>query len=107
MANLKSNVLLVSSGVQYAQFIVFTTMVFFFIGKTGRRPLLFYGAIGMAVCHFVVGGILGQYSEYVPKGVDGNLNVVIRVTGSPAYTVIAFCYLLIIIYTLTLAPVTW
>jgi MFS family permease len=30
-----------------------------------------------------------------------------RVTGSPAYTVIAFSYLLIIIYALTLAPICW
>ena len=28
-------------------------------------------------------------------------------TGGRAHTVIAFCYLLIIIYALTLAPVTW
>jgi hypothetical protein len=30
-----------------------------------------------------------------------------QVTGSPAYTVIAFSYLLIIIYALTLAPICW
>jgi hypothetical protein len=30
-----------------------------------------------------------------------------RVTGSPAHTVIAFCYILIIIYALTLAPICW
>lgn len=30
-----------------------------------------------------------------------------RVTGSPAYTVIAFSYLLIIVYSLTLAPICW
>jgi hypothetical protein len=107
MANLTGNILLISSGVQYALFIVFTTAVFFFIDKTGRRPLLFYGAIGMGICHFIVGGVLGTYSELVPGGVDGNLNVIIRVSGSPAYTVIAFSYMLIIIYALTLAPVAW
>jgi hypothetical protein len=30
-----------------------------------------------------------------------------RVTGSPAHMVIAFSYLLIIIYALTLAPICW
>jgi hypothetical protein len=28
-------------------------------------------------------------------------------TGSPAYTVIAFCYLLVLAYSLTLAPIAW
>ncbi|KAJ5178772.1 hypothetical protein N7492_001982 [Penicillium capsulatum] len=106
MANMTGNILLVSSGVQYALFIVFTTIMFFFIDKTGRRALLMYGALGMAACHFVVGGVLSA-GEYVPDGVDGNLNVLIRVTGGKAHTVIAFCYLLIIIYALTLAPVAW
>jgi len=33
--------------------------------------------------------------------------VVMKVTGSPAHTVIAFSYLLIITYALTLAPICW
>jgi MFS family permease len=107
MANLSGNINLISSGVQYALFIVFTTFVFFFIDRTGRRPLLIYGALGMSVCLFIVGGILGTYGQYVPGGVNGNANVLIKVVGSPSYCVIAFSYLLIIIYALTLAPVAW
>jgi hypothetical protein len=41
------------------------------------------------------------------EGVDGNANVVMRVSGAPAHTVIAFSYLLIIFYALTLAPICW
>lgn len=51
----------------------------------------------MALCHFVVGAMLGAYGVSVPGGVGGNANVVIKVTGPPANTVIAFSYLLIII----------
>ena len=107
MAGLTGNINLISSGIQYAVFIIFTSMVFFFIDKTGRRPLLIYGAIAMAVCMFVVGGVLGSYGVYVPGGVGGNLNVIVRVSGSPSHVVIAFSYLLIIVYSLTLAPVAW
>jgi hypothetical protein len=65
----------ISSGIQYALFILFTVCTFFFIDFTGRRVLLIYGAIGMGVCHFVVGGLLGTYSYPVPEGIDGNANV--------------------------------
>ncbi|KAF4554648.1 High-affinity glucose transporter-like protein 1 [Elsinoe fawcettii] len=106
MAGLSGNINLIASGVQYALFIIFTTVMFFYIDKTGRRPLLIYGALAMAACHFVVGGLLSS-GEIVPGGVDGNPNVPVRLTGSPAYAVIAFCYLLIIVYALTLAPVCW
>ncbi|KAL1978863.1 hypothetical protein VTN31DRAFT_1722 [Thermomyces dupontii] len=106
MANLQGNILLISSGVQYALFIVFTSVIFFYIDKTSRRGLLIWGALSMAACHFVVAGVLSA-GEYVPDGVDGNLNVRIRVMGSKAHTVIAFSYLLIICYALTLAPVCW
>ncbi|MCJ1236577.1 hypothetical protein MMC14_004558 [Varicellaria rhodocarpa] len=107
MAGLTGNINLISGGVQYALFIIFTGIVFFFIDNTGRRPLLIYGAIGMGICMFVVGGVLGTYGTYVPGGVDGNLNVIVSVTGAPSHVVIAFSYLLIIVYALTLAPVAW
>lgn len=106
MAGLEGNINLIASGVQYALFIVFTTIMFFYIDRTGRRPLLIYGALAMGACHFVVGGILSA-GENVPGGVGGNPNVLIKVSGSKANTVIAFSYLLIIIYAMTLAPVAW
>ena len=78
MAGLEGNVNLISSGVQYALFIVLSTATFFFVDKVGRRPLLIFGTLGMAICHFVLGGTLGLYSVPAPNGVDGNLNVIIR-----------------------------
>lgn len=107
MAGLTGNTNLVSSGIQYAIFIVGTAATFFFIDRTGRRPLLIYGAIAMGICMFVVGGVLGSYGTVLPDGLDGNLSVKVKVTGSPAYTVIAFSYLMILAYSLTLAPIAW
>ncbi|KAF2639813.1 general substrate transporter [Massarina eburnea CBS 473.64] len=107
MANLSGNVNLISSGVQYALFIIFSTIMFFFVDKIGRRTLLVYGALAMGICHMVVGGVLGAHYTYVPEGVHDDKNVVMLVTGAPAHTVIAFSYLLIILYALTLAPICW
>lgn len=111
MANLSGNINLVSSGVQYAVFIIGTGFTFLFIDKIGRRPLLIYGAIGMGVCMFIVGGVLGTYGNFLPNGLllgdSYNKSVKVQVTGSPAFTVIAFCYILVLVYALTLAPVAW
>jgi len=101
------NINLISSGVQYAIFIIGSTATFFFVDHVGRRTLLIYGALSMAACFYVVGGVLGRYSVPYPQGVNGNANVIIKTSGSPAYTVIAFSYLMILAYSLTLAPICW
>ncbi|KAK4222818.1 high-affinity glucose transporter [Podospora fimiseda] len=110
MAGLRGDVAMVTSGIQYAVFIIFTGVMWIFIDKTGRRTLLVLGALGMGFCHFVIGGVMGGYHEEVPGGVGDppNANIVISVfPGAPANTVITFSYLLIVVYALTLAPVCW
>ena len=67
MANLTGNIGLISSGIQYAIFIVGTAATFFFIDATGRRPLLIYGAVAMGVCLYIVGGVLGSYGMLHPR----------------------------------------
>ena len=99
---------LVASGAQYAVFIIGTFITFCFIDKTGRRPLLIWGAVGMGICHFVVAAMFGAYGYDVePGSIGNNDNVTFATKGSPAYTVIAFCYLLVLVYSLTLAPIAW
>jgi hypothetical protein len=44
---------------------------------------------------------------FFQTALNGNLSVWVQVTGSPAYTVIAFCYILALNYSLTLAPIAW
>lgn len=62
----------------------------------------------MGVCHFVVAGMFASYGYRVtPGSIGGNDNVVFATHGPPAYTVIAFCYLLVLVYSLTLAPIAW
>jgi uncharacterized membrane protein YwaF len=66
MANLSGDINLIASGVNYALFIIFSSIMFFFVDKIGRRTLLVWGAIAMGFCHFVVGGVLGSNYTYVP-----------------------------------------
>lgn len=53
---------------------------------------------------FVVGGKLASYGASLPDGLDGNLSVKVQVTGSPSYAVMAFCYILGLVYSFMLAP---
>lgn len=107
MAGLMGNINLISSGAQYAALIIGTAITYVVVDKIGRRPLLVLGVLGMGTCHFVVGGVLGQYGTYLPDGLDGNLNVRVSVTGAASHTVIAFSYINMFLYGLTLAPVPW
>ena len=108
MAGLEGDVASVTSGIQYAVFIIFTGVMFLFIDKVGRRPLLIVGSLAMGFCHFVVGGVMSPNYIPVPEGINGNPNVIFKVSsGNPANTVITFSYLLIVAYALSLAPGCW
>lgn len=107
MAGLTGNINLISSGIQYALYIVFTSIMFFFVDKVGRRTLLVSGALSMAACHYIIGSVLGGCGVTIPGGVNGNPSVPIQVKGAASHTIIAFTYMLKIAYALTLAPVCW
>ncbi|KAK1762945.1 putative sugar transporter-like protein [Phialemonium atrogriseum] len=89
MAGLTGDVGMVTSGIQYAVFIIFTRVMWVFIDRTGRRTLLVWGALGMGFCHLVIGGVMGAHHTEVPGGVGDppNANVVIAVNpGAPRPT---------------------
>lgn len=129
MASLTGNIRLVSSGIQYAIFIIGTAATFFFIDKTGRRPLL-VSSLTKASSHstsdnyepttldlrctwngymHVCRRRSSWYTRYLPPPdrLNGNLSVRVQVSGSPAYTAIAFYYILVLLYSITLAPIAW
>ncbi|CZR54042.1 related to high-affinity glucose transporter [Phialocephala subalpina] len=68
----------------------------------GWRKLIYRG-----MWKRTLAGMSVQAWQQMSGGVDGNANVVIEVEGGPAHAIIAFCYILIIIYALTLVPVAW
>lgn len=84
IANLTGNINLSASSINYILALICTVIAFFYINKTGRRPLLIYGAIGMGVCHFIVGAMIAAFKKSAPDGVAGNLSVVVKVVGLPS-----------------------
>ncbi|KAK8166911.1 sugar transporter [Phyllosticta citrichinensis] len=107
MAGLTGNVNLYSSAIQYVIFLVTTGFTLLFIEKVGRRHLLVYGAILMMAMNFGVAGLMANYGNYVPNGLNGSPTVRWKVTGPPAKGVIALSYCFVGIYGLTWAPAAW
>lgn len=108
MAGLTGSVNLIASSVQYIIMLVFTTPVMFYIDKTGRRPLLLIGSLGMGAFVFAVGGLLATYGKYVDQ-VGDNTNIHITLEGQfgPSRGVLVCSYLFTMVYSLTWAPTAW
>src|SRR5277367_2425143 len=87
--------------IQYVINVCMTVPTLLFIDKWGRRPLLLWGALLMALWLFIVGGVMGSYGNAVTS-IDGNSNLTWQVTGPPSKAVIACTYL----FVATFAP-TW
>lgn len=58
---------LLASGVVGIVMFLATIPAVIIIDKLGRRPLLIAGAIGMAISHFIVAGIIGSYSDNIDQ----------------------------------------
>ncbi|KAK1456137.1 sugar transporter [Colletotrichum melonis] len=107
MANMTGNINLIASSINYILALLCTIVAFFYVNRTRRRTLLIHGAIGMGICHFISGAMIAAFKEPAPGDVAGNLNVLVKVVRRPSHVIIAFSYLLIMVYYFTLAPVTW
>ncbi|KAJ9631724.1 hypothetical protein H2203_000124 [Taxawa tesnikishii (nom. ined.)] len=106
MAGLTGNVTLYSSAIQYVIFLVTTGVMLPYIDRIGRRVLLLSGSILCCILHFTIAGLMGGYGRHVDS-VDGNANLRLTITGSPATGVIACSYIFVGIYGLTWAPTGW
>lgn len=56
---------LLASGVVGIVMFVCTIPAVLWVDKVGRKPLLISGALVMGLCHFIVAGILGGYSDNI------------------------------------------
>ena len=54
---------LLATGVVGIVMFIATIPSVLFIDRVGRRPMLAIGAVGMAICHIIIAGILGGYGS--------------------------------------------
>jgi MFS family permease len=83
-----------------------TVPTLLFIDRWGRRPLLLWGALLMALWLFIVGGVMGAHGNPVPS-IQGNSNLTWQVTGPPSKAVIACTYLFVATFAPTWGPTAW
>lgn len=72
-----------------------TLPALFLIDRLGRRPLLFSGAIGCAICLFIVGAIVGTYGD----GISNH--------KAAGYAGMVFIYIYDINFSYSWAPIGW
>jgi MFS family permease len=101
MAGLTGNINLISSSIQYIINVGMTFPTLVYVDKWGRRPLLLFGCVIMALWLFLAGGLMGAYGEPVAQ-IDGNSNLTWMVGGPASKAVIASIYM----FVATFAP-TW
>lgn len=63
---------LLASGVVGIVMFLATIPAVLFLDKWGRKPTLISGAIVMALCHFIVAGLIGQYQHRWDAGEGGS-----------------------------------
>ncbi|OJJ78688.1 putative MFS monosaccharide transporter [Aspergillus glaucus CBS 516.65] len=74
---------------------VFTIPAVLWVDNVGRRTILIAGGIGMAVCHFIVAGIIGSYS--------GNFEN----NPGAGWAAVVFVWIFIINFAYSWGPVSW
>lgn len=75
--------------------------------RWGRRPTLLIGAALMSIFMYANAGLMGGAGVVVPGGINGQPELSMRVSGSPATGLIACTYLFVASYAPTWGPVSW
>ncbi|KAJ5375943.1 Major facilitator superfamily domain general substrate transporter [Penicillium cosmopolitanum] len=86
---------LLATGVVGIVEFIFTIPAVLWVDQIGRKKILITGAIGMAVCHFIVAGIIGAYQGEFGEN---------RAAG---WTAIVFIWIFVINFAYSWGPVAW
>ncbi|GLI74839.1 hypothetical protein PoHVEF18_003087 [Penicillium ochrochloron] len=86
---------LLATGVVGIVEFLFTIPAVLWVDQIGRKKILIAGAAGMAICHFIVAGIIGAYQHEFGEH---------RAAG---WTVIVFVWIFVINFAYSWGPVAW
>jgi MFS family permease len=86
---------LLATGVAGVVLFLATIPAVLWIDQLGRKPVMIVGAIGMAVCHYIVAGISGSY----------DMDFVHRTAAGWACATMIYCYL--ICFGISWGPCAW
>ncbi|KAF3401967.1 MFS glucose transporter mfs1 [Penicillium rolfsii] len=86
---------LLATGVVGIVEFLFTIPAVLWVDQIGRKKILIAGATGMAICHFIVAGIIGAYQHEFGEH---------RAAG---WTVIVFVWIFVINFAYSWGPVAW
>ncbi|KAK9365191.1 general substrate transporter [Lipomyces kononenkoae] len=100
-----SNVLL-SSSYQYIINVVMTIPAILWVDKWGRRPCLLLGALSMAVCLFIVGGLLKGFGQPNPVPFQPT-NRVVKDHPAVSRTILAASCIAVGSFAISWGPISW
>ncbi|EIT80967.1 putative transporter [Aspergillus oryzae 100-8] len=86
---------LLATGVAGIFEFVFTIPAVLWVDNIGRKKILIAGGIGMAVCHFIVAGIIGSYQHTFAEH------------KAPGWVAVVFVWIFIINFAYSWGPVAW
>jgi MFS family permease len=90
-----NTITLLATGVVGVVEFLFTIPAVLWVDQIGRKKILIAGAAGMAICHFIVAGIIGSYQgEFLTHRAAG-------------WTGIVFVWIFVINFAYSWGPVAW
>lgn len=86
---------LLATGVVGIVEFLFTIPAVLWVDQIGRKKILVAGAAGMAICHFIVAGIIGSYQGHFDEH---------RAAG---WVAIVFVWIFVINFAFSWGPIAW
>ena len=98
---------LLTASIQYVINWAMTIPALFFSDSWGRRPLLLFGAAGMACFLFISGIVQARFGQPVLDDPDSPITWVIHGHPSASGAVIACSYLFVALFATSWGPISW